>query len=205
MRQQSIRVVIVATSALIALACGRENTGDDTATSMTNDSAAGALAVPGSSIATTGGSADANVYAALATLNGGEVEDGNAAMHTASSSKVKQFAQQMVTDHGKLQKSVDSLAKAKNVTPAPGPVSSDLQQAHQQAADSLKTLTGPAFDRAYMAAQVQGHQKAIDVLHQLQTSAQDPDLRAAIGKAIPIVQGHLTKAQQIQKSLGTTA
>ena len=64
---------------------------------------------------------------------------------------------------------------------------------------------GAAWDREYIAVEVAGHQAALSFLQQAQGAAQHSDLKDLIGKAIPAVQGHLTKAQDIQSKLTTTA
>jgi putative membrane protein len=74
---------------------------------------------------------------------------------------------------------------------------------HQQMVDQLRAAgTGATFDAAYKAAQIQGHQQALQ-LHQGYASGGDvPALRQVAGTAVPIVQQHLTSAQNLNTDMG---
>jgi len=72
--------------------------------------------------------------------------------------------------------------------------------------NELNTMPkGPAWDQAYISGEVTVHQVALAFLQQAQGAAQHPELKALIVEAIPAVQGHLTKAQDIQSKLTSTA
>lgn len=145
---------------------------------------------------------DANILSLVALANGGEVADGKMAEQHATNKDVKGFAKQMVDDHGSMQKDVDKLAKKDNLTPQSPSMADSLSKQAKQMSDSLSKLKGAAFDKAYMAHEVDEHQKTVQNLQQWQSAAQNADLKNALGDAIKKVQGHLQKAQDIQSKLG---
>jgi len=186
-----------AIGALVVGCSGGDNRNADTMSMV--DTSAGAVANSGMQMS------DANILSVIATINGAEIKDAQTAQQKASSKQVKDFAQQMITDHRAMQGNLDSLARAKNLTPEAGPTADSLQNATKAQADSLSKLSGKQFDQAYIAAQVTAHQQAVDMLTRMSSSAQDPDLKNAIQQAIPKVQSHLDRARSLQQSLGTAS
>jgi len=64
---------------------------------------------------------------------------------------------------------------------------------------------GAAWDKAYIDNEVAVHQSVLSLLQSAQSAAQDTSLKALITKAQPLIQAHLTKAQDIQSKLGSAA
>src|SRR5512140_2380360 len=88
------------------------------------------------------------VFVKKAAVGGmAEVELGTLAKDKASSDQVKQFANRMVTDHGKANDELKTLAQNKNIT-----LPTDLDAKHKAVRDRLSKLSGEQFDRAYMQA-----------------------------------------------------
>jgi putative membrane protein len=160
-------------------------------TGLPSDTAAGATAAAGSM-------SEANIASMVAATNGAEIAAARMAERRGTSSGVKSFAQQMIDDHTAMQKSLDSLMKAKNVTPQSPPQAEQMNQQIKQTSDSLQSLSGAAFDRQYIASQVQMHQQALSDLQRFSGLTQDADLRALLDKSVSTVQQHLQKAQQLQ-------
>jgi Predicted outer membrane protein len=75
---------------------------------------------------------------------------------------VKQFAQQMVTDHTRMGNEWASLAarSGMRITPA-------LDATQQQEISRLTSLSGADFDRQYMGTMVQDHQLAVSTFQSL--------------------------------------
>lgn len=122
-----------------------------------------------------------------------EVQDGQFAVSKAQSASVRQFAQKMITDHTPNNQELMTLAQQKGVTPP-----SVLDAKHAQEAAALQQKFGPAFDTAYITGQVTSHQDTASVMQTEVQSGTDPDLKAFAQKTLPIVQGHLQMAQQLQ-------
>jgi putative membrane protein len=129
-----------------------------------------------------------------------EVELGQLAADKAESSAVKQFAQRMVTDHGKANDELKSLAQSKNIT-----LPADLDAKHKATKDRLSKLSGAQFDRAYMQDMVSDHQKDVSEFKKQSTSAKDAELKAWAAKTLPTLQEHLQMAQAASRSaVGTS-
>lgn len=170
------------------------STGDSaTAATSTGDAAASATAP-----------SDANIMALISEANNAEIQAARAALTKGASAGVRSFAQQMIHDHRRMQAQGDRLAKQLLITPQP-PASDSLAQHVQQEQSQLSGLKkGPEFDRAYVTDQVADHQSVLAMLQQFQSTAQHPELKDLIAKAIPNVQSHLDRAQKLQGTLGTT-
>lgn len=135
-----------------------------------------------------------------------DIDTAKLALKKTKNDQVKQFAQQMIDDHTKLQKSVDDLAKKLNVKPEPSDTSKSLHTAAATEMKKLRGMTGKAFDKAYIGREVDFHQQVIDAASKvLIPNAQNAELKSALEGAAPLLQGHLDHAKQIQSSMGGSA
>jgi putative membrane protein len=101
--------------------------------------------------------------------------------------KVKQFAQQMVTDHTNSTAQIKAAA-AQDGLKVPAPMLNPMQK---DMIAKLKAAKGPARDQLYMQQQMQAHQMALQ-LHQTYAQGGDkPALKAAAAQIAPVVQNHL--------------
>ena len=124
------------------------------------------------------------------------------AMTKAKDEKVRSFAQQMITDHTAVQKSVLALASTLNVTPADSPTSGSLKSQAQEMMQKLRSLKSKEFEKAYIDNEVAYHQAVIGATKAvLIPSAQNPDLKSALQQALPLFEGHLQHAQRVQASV----
>jgi putative membrane protein len=63
------------------------------------------------------------------------------------------------------------------------------------------TAKGKDFDRAYIDAEVDAHKAVLDLATKAAGITQTAELKSLIQKAAPVIQGHLDKAEAIQKTL----
>jgi putative membrane protein len=98
----------------------------------------------------------------------------------------------MVTDHSKLQSELASAAARNRVS-----FNSTPNSEHQQHINRLQALSGAEFDRNYMSLMIQAHQKDVGRFQSEAQSADSPEVRALVSRALPILQQHLSMAQQI--------
>lgn len=136
------------------------------------------------------GSADGAFMTKAAQGGMAEVELGNLAVERASSPKVKEFGQRMVTDHSKANDDLKALSSKKGMTPPSG-----LDGASQATKDKLSRLNGADFDHAYMQDMVKDHQKDIAEFQKEADHGSDPDVKAFASKTLPTLQDHLRMAQ----------
>ena len=187
--------------AWITGACGRRDSyADSTAVAPAGGGAdTGVLAAtPAAAGGDVVGMSAANIASMIGATNGAEIMDAQIAERNAASSDVKGFARDMIADHRALQKSLDSLAVARTITPQSPPQEDLMVQQHRATMARLDSLHGAAFDRAYMDAQVQAHEKAVADLQRFAREASDADLKALIERAIPKIQQHLDQARRVQ-------
>src|ERR1043166_7646661 len=88
-----------------------------------------------------------------------DIDTAKLALKKTKNDQVKQFAQQMIDDHTKLQSSVNDLGKKLNVKPAPSDSSKSLKTAAAAETKKLQALNGKAFDTEYINHEVAYHQQ----------------------------------------------
>jgi putative membrane protein len=144
---------------------------------------------------------DANIAAILDAANAADSAAGKIASTKGTRADVKDFGRMMMRDHHALRKQGEDLVKKLNVTPAM-PAGDTSQAAAQHWQDSLNAMPkGAAWDKAYIDHEVSYHQALSQTAQTAQGAAQNAELKDLITKAIPNIQAHLTKAQDIQTKL----
>jgi putative membrane protein len=98
------------------------------------------------------------VHAAVRAMTQSDVDAARLAQQRASSHDVKDFATRLVAEYQSDIDAIGDIAKAKKIDLEAAGIQSDpLLRAHKAAAkdtlERLRTLSGPAFDAAYLAAQ----------------------------------------------------
>ena len=126
-----------------------------------------------------------------------EVELGNLAQQKAQSDEVKQFAQRMVTDHGKANDELKQLASQKGWESP-----TDMGEKHKAERDKLDKMSGAEFDKAYMSHMVMDHQKDVSLFRRASRRASDAELKGWAGKTLPVLQDHLKQATDTAKKVG---
>ena len=179
--------------------------GDKADSAAVADSAAKAAAAAAPAPPPAPALTDTSILGLLDEVNGADSAWGNLASTKGTSASVKDYGRMMMRDHHALRKGGQDLAKKLKITPTP-PAGDTLPTMAQHATDSLNaTPKGAAFDKWYIDHEVAVHQFVQGMLTTAQGAASDTSLKAAITKAIPMIQAHLTKAQDIQGKLGATA
>ncbi|MFN2566474.1 MAG: DUF4142 domain-containing protein [Gemmatimonadaceae bacterium] len=197
----SSRTAVLPTVAVVALlalpACGGRGEQADTTAGATAGATTAAAPAAAPSLS------DPQIAHAAVTANSIDSAAGAAARSKARNAQVREFAQQMVRDHGAVNKQAVALAQRLNVTPADNDVSRQLQQGAEQARTELAGRSGAEFDRAYIDHEVQYHQAVLDALDKtLIPGAQNAELKALLQQVRPNVAAHLDRARSIQGTLG---
>lgn len=121
-----------------------------------------------------------------------EIQSSQLALQASQNPIVRQFAQQMITDHGNLMNQMAPVAASLGLDPAAMPMAPH----HQQMVDRLRSAgSGPAFDQAYHQAQLTAHQESLNLHQSYVANGDNPQLRQLAGGAVPIVQQHLQHLQ----------
>ena len=126
-----------------------------------------------------------------------EVRLGKLAQSKASNAAVKQFGQQMVTDHTRMQSQWATFSFRSGL-----PVKPTLDPTQEQSARQLEQLSGTAFDQAYMREMIQEHQHDQDLFQNQGARADAPEVRQMAAADLATIQQHLSTAQQVASQVG---
>jgi putative membrane protein len=147
---------------------------------------------------------DPEVAHVAVTANAIDVDLAKVALERGSAASVKSFASTMVSDHTGVNEQAGALAKKLGVTPKDNDVSASLKKGGDEAKARLAKLSGKAFDRAYMAREVEYHQAVLDAIDTLLVpTTENAELKGLLQKVRPIIAAHLKWAREIQASLGS--
>ena len=135
---------------------------------------------------------DASFVTAIAQANLGEIAEAHLALQQSKSQAVQNFAQQMITDHQKLQDQLTQIAQAHNAT-----VPTDPGETVQAQITALQAMHGYRFDHAYLHDQITDHQMALQTAQDEAQNGTDPALKQYAQTGAPIIQSHITMAQQL--------
>jgi putative membrane protein len=134
----------------------------------------------------------------LKDLSGNRLEImlGNTAQTNATSAQVKQFGATMVSDHSTSLANLQSIAASLGIED-PGTLSAKDQRDF----DRLSSLTGAAFDKAYINFMVQDHKKEIPDHQRENKRTKNTQLQSYTDTVIPVLQTHLQLAQAAQDAV----
>lgn len=138
----------------------------------------------------------------LITVSDAEIAQGTLAQSKATAKDVKDYADQMVTDHGAAKERVATLAQQKGITPEANPVSDAFKQVADMFKARLEGLSGEKFDRDYIDAELTLHVKARGLIDdQLTPVMVDPDLKSALAQLRASIEGHHLEGQKVRVTL----
>lgn len=125
-----------------------------------------------------------------------EVELGRLAVERAASPEVRQFAQQMIQDHSKAGEKLRTLAQQKKVQLPP-----EILPKAKQTKETLAKLRGSEFDRAYVKAMVEVHEKDVAAFDATARNATDADVKAFAVATVPTLKHHLQMIRAIANGM----
>ncbi len=153
------------------------------------------LAIAGASSAAVAAQSDApspKTFVEKAAQDGmTEVELGKVALEKSQNPEVRNFAQRMVTDHGKANSELATLAKQKGID-AP----KKLDAEHEAMVKNLKAKDGASFDSEYSHHMNMDHSKAIS-LFEAASKSPDKDLAGFAKKTLPTLKEHKEMAGKL--------
>jgi putative membrane protein len=125
-----------------------------------------------------------------------EVELGKLAQQKGNSEAVRDFGKRMVSDHSK---AYDQLMRVQEGADPSIPKEPDPE--HKRSRDELNKASGKDFDIAYLASQIQDHQKTVNLLLWEISSGQSAELTKYAADTLPTVMAHLEMAKQQHAAL----
>jgi putative membrane protein len=144
--------------------------------------------------------------------NTAEIELGKMAESKSQDPGVKEFATMMVKDHSDALNRLRQAASENNLSTS----GVALSQQHQQLKNRLANLSGNEFDREYINAMVQDHQKDIKEFeaeaNKTSANTSSREKPAPVGTEaqpsalardlLPTLKKHLAQAQSLQQQMG---
>ena len=122
-----------------------------------------------------------------------EVALGKIAQAKGSTQGVKDLGTMLVTDHGAHKTQVTALAQQAGV-----PVTDEIMDEAKTLETKLNGLSGAAFDKAFVDAAVEDHQKDIAKYEQ-QAKSSDAQTAQLAQQTLPTLHEHLDTAKSLQK------
>lgn len=118
---------------------------------------------------------------------------------------VKRYGEMLVQDHSSSDKELIAMAKKKGLAkiPAEKPQTEAEKQAMKETREKMAgiaRLEGADFDRAYVQAMVEGHEKELAMSDELIAKATDPDLETFLEARKSTLRRHAQTAKELQQS-----
>jgi putative membrane protein len=138
--------------------------------------------------------ADTDADFAKKAASGGalEVELGRLATQHADDQAVRAFGQQMVTDHGKANQSLQEVARREGISLPAG-----MRESDRATLEKFSKLRGRDFDQAYIDLMVEDHQTVVEAFR-AQAKEGTTELDRWAATTLPTLETHLEHARTIK-------
>lgn len=135
-------------------------------------------------------------FASQAAIIGkAEIELGQIALKNTQDQGVRTYAERMVKDHGAADKKLKAIAAKENLQ-----LPQSLDPEHESLKTKLQSLKGEEFDRAYVKAMANGHDKAVALFESASQQAQMPDdLKQFAASTLPTLEQHKEMAHSLHE------
>ena len=144
---------------------------------------------------------DATIVAIFDAANTYDIETGALAEKKTKNHDIHEFAEMLQRDHKAVRQQGRDLAASLKVTPTP-PSDFALAKAHAAAMAKLRSLSGAAFDRAFLQNEVDFHNAVINaVTTTLLPATQNAQLKDLETKVAPAFVAHRDRAQSLLNNL----
>lgn len=131
--------------------------------------------------------------AEAAASNMFEIESSQLALERSQEEMVRDFAQQMVTDHTAAGEKMKAAAGQDGVT-VPG----TLMAAQKADLDALKAAGADGFDDAYIEAQIKAHDKAVALFQGFSQANASTALGKFAAETLPTLEEHQTHVHSMR-------
>jgi putative membrane protein len=128
-----------------------------------------------------------------------EVELGRLVEDKSKNREVRQFAAMLVEDHTKAGTDLKQVATTANIEPMPA--DAGARDEHNDLMERLGKLSGEEFDREYIKAMVDKHEKTVDTVEEKADGPSNDHVKQWAAKTLPTLKKHLEQAKQIQENL----
>lgn len=129
-------------------------------------------------------------------MNIAEVKLGELARDYAWHNDVKQLGRKLMQDHNEANRKLAEMARNAGIG-----TSDQMDLQHQQIEDRLLELEGDEFDREFLRAQLNDHQRMISLFEREASEGEDPDIRKFAQGHVPVLQQHMRQIQGMTSSM----
>jgi putative membrane protein len=130
-----------------------------------------------------------------AIIGKAEIELGQMAIKNTQDENVRAYAQRMVKDHSAADKKLQAIAAKENLQ-----VPQSLDPEHASLKAKLQGLKGEEFDRAYVKAMANGHDKAVALFESASQQPQMPEeLKQFAASTLPTLEQHKEMAHSLHE------
>jgi putative membrane protein len=145
---------------------------------------------------------DAQIAGVLDFANNAEIQQAQLAQSKSKDPHVSSVASMMIEQHSRAKQEMAGLG----LSSAGSSLLQTLSSEGQRTLATLRDKNGRDFDRAYLQAQVEQHQKLLDTVdRQLLPNAKNTGLRSQLSTLKPTIQRHLQHARDALKALESGA
>lgn len=136
----------------------------------------------------------------LETVDDSEVETARLALERSTNEDVLEYARRIIADHEDSRRMIGETG----IRGMGSESRRHVQDRTRMTTNRLKRLEGSAFDRAYIASQVENHQMVLEKIDQkIVPHAKTGVLATHVQDRRPVIQSHLDEARRLKSRLGT--
>lgn len=140
---------------------------------------------------------DRTILAIYDQVNGFDIETASLGAEMSPSQDVRGLAVMVLRDHSAVRQMSRDLAQRLGIVYRV-PEGNSAATSHGEALARLRAAEGDAFDRAYLAHEIEFHRNAIKAVKEtLLPAASNPDLRKLIGDVLPGFEQHLSHTLEV--------
>lgn len=149
---------------------------------------------------------EAEIIGFAEVANRSEIQRALAGLERASDPRVRDFAQRMLDEHREALRRLTDLVGRRGMPTFQGTTSENFLAESNRILASLRTEHGPRFDRAYLEAEIRGHQRVLQTLDDRWiVNVRDPELRSELARLREIFASHLEQARRLQAEIAPYA
>ncbi len=127
-----------------------------------------------------------------------EVQAAELARSQATHQSVKDFAQNMITAHGKANQELKQLAQKKDAT-----LPTTLDGKEERTLERFRKTSVQDFDRVYAQHMVEHHQEDLTKFQRAAEQVEDPDLKSFAQRTSAVIEEHLQAAKDLQQTISS--
>lgn len=146
---------------------------------------------------------DSQIVAIYNQVNSIDIETALVGQVRGHSQDVRNLAKTVASDHTGVRKAVHDLATKIGIIPALPSSRANVTASHYNVIATLRTKSGPEFDRAYLKHEMKFHKDAMDAVRDvLLPATENAELRSHFESVLPHFEHHLHATISVAKKLG---